>query len=221
MAYLDRLAGPIDAVVVTGDLTDHGRPDEYAHLRTILPTRHPVLTVPGNHDTRAAYREVLLGDVPAAGPVNRVAYAGGAAFLLVDSTVPGEGRGELAGETVDWLAATLDQTAGRPAFVCVHHPPVVLHSPYVDEIRLFGAERLAAAIQRHPDVVAVLCGHAHTGAATTFAGRPLLAAPGVVSTIEVPWVGPDLIDEEHPPAVAFHVLGDDRRVTTHFRAVRL
>src|SRR5690242_11664671 len=144
MGYLDRLAGPIDAVVVTGDLTDHGLPDEYAHLRTILPSRYPVLTVPGNHDTRAAYREVLLGEAPeqADGPVNRVAYAGGAAFLLVDSTIPGEGRGALADETVEWLEATLAGAAGRPVFVCFHHPPVVLHSPYVDEIRLFGAERL-------------------------------------------------------------------------------
>jgi 3',5'-cyclic AMP phosphodiesterase CpdA len=180
-----------------------------------------VLTVPGNHDARAAYQEVLLGEEPTDGPVNRVAYAGGAAFLLVDSTIPGEGRGELADETVEWLEAALGEAAGRPVFVCFHHPPVILHSPYVDEIRQFGVERLAAAIERHPDVVAVLCGHAHTGAATTFAGRPLLAAPGVVSTIEVPWVGADLIDEEHPPAVAFHVLDGDRRVTTHFRAVRL
>jgi hypothetical protein len=42
-----------------------------------------------------------------------------------------------------------------------------------------------------------------------------------VSTIQVPWVSPDLVDYEHPPAVAFHVLDAEGRLTTHFRAVRL
>jgi hypothetical protein len=65
----------------------------------------------------------------------------------------------------------------------------------------------------------VLCGHAHTPAATTFAGRPLLVAPGVISTMRLPWEsGPDP-DLLAPPAVAFHVLGDDRRLTTHYRFV--
>jgi 3',5'-cyclic AMP phosphodiesterase CpdA len=221
MAYLDRLAGPIDAVLVTGDIADHGLPGEYEHVRKILPTRYPVLTVPGNHDVRAAYREVLLGEEPADGPVNRVGYAGGAAFLLCDSTVPGEARGELAGETVAWLEEALAGTSGRPVFVCFHHPPVMLYAPYIDRIRQFGVDRLAAAIERNPEVVAVLCGHAHTGAASTFAGRPVLVAPGVVSTVQLPWVSPDLIDLDHPPAVAFHVLDAGRRLTTHFRAVRL
>jgi Icc protein len=75
-------------------------------------------------------------------------------------------------------------------------------------------------LHRHPQVVAVLCGHAHTPAATTFAGRPLLAAPGVVSTLRFPWEpGDAVLDHDLPPALAYHVIDDDRGVTTHYRAV--
>jgi len=101
--------------------------------------------------------------------------------------------------------------------VAFHHPPVALHSPFIDGIGQHGPERLAALLADHPQVVAVLCGHAHTPAASTFAGRPLLVAPGVVSTLRLPWETANDIDEQMPPALAFHVLDDDGRLTTHYR----
>src|SRR5262249_22703251 len=46
-----------DLVLVTGDLVDAGRPDEYARLRSILkPLPIPLYVVPGNHDAREALR---------------------------------------------------------------------------------------------------------------------------------------------------------------------
>jgi len=56
-------------------------------------------------------------------------------------------------------------------------------------------------------------------AATTFAGLPLLVAPGVVSTVRLPWEGGPVVDHDQPPMLAFHVLDDDGRLTTHVRAV--
>jgi Icc protein len=206
---------PVDAVVITGDLTDHGLPAEYEELKPMLPAG--ALLCPGNHDERTAYREVLLDEPPDGGPINRVHRVGGAVFALCDSTVPGEAGGYLADETLDWLDASL--SGGEPAFVCFHHPPVELHIPFIDEIRQRGEDRLAAVLARHPQIVAILCGHAHTPAATTFAGRPVLVAPGVVSTIRLPWEAGHDIDRAIPPAIALHVLGADRRLTTHYRVV--
>ncbi|GAA0900873.1 hypothetical protein GCM10009558_091020 [Virgisporangium aurantiacum] len=93
-----------------------------------------------------------------------------------------------------------------------------MHDPVIDEIRMLGADRLAALVRRHPRVVALLCGHAHTPAGTTFAGLPLLVAPGVASTIKLPWEPGPRVDVGYPPAIAFHVL-EDGRLTTHFRLV--
>ena len=264
-AVMDRLRGgraPLDAILVTGDIADHGRRSEYEEARAILSAPCPVLFLPGNHDERGAFRRGLLNGRVAVAPdgaggmgaplntaaplgpeppspeppspeppspeppspeppLNQVHRVAGAVLALCDSVVPGQDGGYLADETLDWLDAVLSDDPGAPALVCLHHYPVPLHTGLADTIRLAGEDRLAAVISRHPQVVAVLCGHAHTAAATTFAGRPLLVAPGVLSTGVTPWDVSATADYAAPPAVAYHIIGDDGRLTTHYRAVDL
>lgn len=209
----------LDAVLVTGDLADHGWPEEYAELTVALKSPHPMMLLPGNHDRREAYREGLLGEPADGGPINVVQRVGDVNFLLADSTIPGRSNGFLAEETLAWVDSTLAADAASPAFVCFHHPPVALHSPLVDVIRLDNAARLAEVLGGHRNVVAVLCGHAHTAATSTFAGVPLLVAPGVVSTLTLPAEPRPDVDLDLPPALYLHVLDDERRLTTHCRVV--
>jgi hypothetical protein len=44
-------------------------------------------------------------------------------------------------------------------------------------------------------------------------------APGVVSTILLPFESDTVVDEQLPPMLALHILDADRRLTTHYRAV--
>jgi 3',5'-cyclic-AMP phosphodiesterase len=221
MAYLNELPGPIDAVLVTGDLADHGLPGEYAEVVKILSSRHPVFTCPGNHDVREAYRQVLLGETgDGDAAINRVHHLPGATLVMCDSSIPGRDDGLLDHATLMWLDETLTAAPQDvPAFVCFHHPPLILHQPMIDAIRLSGEQRLAEVLGGHRHVVAVLCGHAHTPAVSTFAGLPLMVAPGVVSTFRLPWEGDIDMDFGLPPMIAFHVLDDEWRLTTHFRVV--
>jgi 3',5'-cyclic AMP phosphodiesterase CpdA len=224
MGYLEDLPYELDAVLVTGDIADHGLPAEYEQARRLLTSRHPVVICPGNHDERAVFRQFLLGQPPSASPINQVFRTAAFVVALCDSSVPGKDEGLLEDETLAWLEAILAQTPDEvPVLVGFHHPPALLHIAFLDSIRQFGAERLAAVADRHPNLVAFLCGHAHTPAATTFAGRPLLVAPGVVSTFRLPWEHhahpEDCVHLNQPPALAFHVLDDEGRLTTHYRCV--
>jgi Icc protein len=220
MSYLDSLSTPVDAILLTGDIADHGLPEEYDEARKLLPSSAPVLPCPGNHDDRAAYRSAFLGVDASTEPINEIHRVGGVALAMCDSSIPGEDGGFLADETLHWLDAALREAGDDvPALVCFHHPPVTLTIPYVDNIRQTGEHRLAEVLARHDNVIAVLCGHAHTAAATTFAGRPLIVGPGVVSTLTLPWEPRDTVDYTLPPAVAYHVLDDERRLTTHYRVV--
>ncbi|MFF3209543.1 phosphodiesterase [Streptomyces sp. NPDC002886] len=225
MEYLEGLPYELDAVLVSGDIADHGRPEEYEEARKALGSRHPLLVCPGNHDDRTAFRRGLLGEERAsAAPVDQVLRGEGFVLAVCDSSVPGAHRGYLEDSTIAWLDGVLADTPHEvPVLVAFHHPPVPLHIPYVDGIRQFGEERLAELAGRHPHLTAFLCGHAHTGAATSFAGRPLLAAPGVVSTTRLPWEAAsgekEYVHTDEPPAVAFHVIGEDGRLTTHYRVV--
>ena len=74
-------------------------------------------------------------------------------------------------------------------------------------------------VSRHPRVVAVLAGHAHTAASATFAGLPLRVAPGVISTAVLPPEARDEIglDYDQPPALSLHVF-DGTSLITHTRA---
>ncbi|MEU3398017.1 metallophosphoesterase [Streptomyces filamentosus] len=230
LRHLEELPYDLAAVLVSGDVADHGDPAEYARARTLLAGRHPLVVCPGNHDDRAAFRAGLGpllredGDPAPTAPVDQVLRGDGFVLAACDSSIPGKPDGRLEDDTLERLDRVLTDTPrDTPVLVAFHHPPAPLHTPYVDEIRQFGEERLAALAARHPHLTAFLAGHAHTGAATTFAGRPLLVAPGTVSTIRLPWEPPTpgspYVHRDAPPGIAFHVLGDDGRLTTHYRTV--
>ncbi|MER6349626.1 metallophosphoesterase [Streptomyces sp. NPDC001595] len=218
-----RLPGRVDALLVTGDIADHGTEEEYEEAARILGLRDgdapfPVLTCPGNHDARAPYRKALLGHPATDGPIDSVHVFDEAAVLMCDSSIPGRDEGALADETYDWIEETLDELDGdRRVLLAFHHPPVALHHPLPDSYQLGAPERLAALMERRPEIAGLITGHAHTPAATVFAGRPLVVGPGVTWTLRLPWEGDQVADRDAPPGLAFHVLDDEGRLTSHFR----
>jgi 3',5'-cyclic AMP phosphodiesterase CpdA len=215
-----------DVLVHTGDVADHGRPEEYAEALQVLSVwEGPMVVCPGNHDVRAPYVDAFFGGASGAsqGWANHSHSVAGARFLMLDSLVDAldgvrQDHGVVAPEQLAWLDAELGRDP-RPTFVCLHHPPVAIGVGLMDPIRLNDPEPLAEVIGRHPHVAATLVGHAHTMAVSTFAGRPVLVGGGVVSTVP-------LDQEDHPviwygasPSFAVHLLHDDGRLTTHWRAV--
>ncbi|MGW1818669.1 metallophosphoesterase [Streptomyces sp. NPDC002125] len=220
MDYLRALPHPVDAVLVTGDIADHGAEAEYEEAARILAAPFPVLTCPGNHDARPAYRKALLGEVPEEGPVNRLHHVSGTAILMCDSTIPGRDEGRLDTETLAWIDSTLTALPqDTPALIAFHQPPVALHHPLPDSAMLQEPRGLADLLDAHPQVAAVLTGHAHTAAASVFAARPLIVGPAITWTLRMPWEGDRAADRDQPPGLAFHVLDDERRLTTHYRVV--
>ncbi|WP_228456709.1 metallophosphoesterase, partial [Streptomyces durbertensis] len=118
--HLTGLPGGVDAVLVTGDLADHGTEEEYREAREALAPlrdRYRVLTCPGNHDSRPEYRAVLLGLPAGTAPVNEVHEVGGVRVLMCDSSIPGRAEGELTPGTLHWLDTTLAAAPDQPAFV--------------------------------------------------------------------------------------------------------
>ncbi|MFX0573837.1 metallophosphoesterase [Nocardia nepalensis] len=223
MAFLADLRRRPDAILLTGDITDSGKPDQYAEARVALAADIPVYALPGNHDDRAAFRTVLLGEPASTAPINHAHRIGNLTVALMDSSIPGESGGRLTEETLDWLRGVLAAApAGAPILLALHHPPAHLFSPVVDSISLADPEKLAEVVAADERIVGVVTGHAHSSAATTFAGRPLLIAPSTASVLGGEWELelPDRVMDYAPdPAVALHVIDENRRMTTHFRSI--
>jgi Icc protein len=212
-----------DLLLVTGDVADHGTAEEYAEARAVLSRwSGPVLVGTGNHDVRDAFARGLLGR-EADGPLDQALDLAGVRVLMLDSLVtapPGErvDPGELTDGSLTWLDAQLGDD-DRPTLVCLHHPPVEIGVALMDPIRLRRPERLEAVLRAHPHVLATLVGHAHTQCATTFAGRPLLIGGGVASTVSLDAEPLPRVWEAGAPTIAVHLVHDDGRVTTHWRAL--
>ena len=86
-----------DAVIFTGDTTQHGQPAEYARLRELLdPLLPPLYLVPGNRDDNAALRDAFRDKayLPQQGECLHYAVdVDGARLVGLDSTAAGERKG--------------------------------------------------------------------------------------------------------------------------------
>ncbi|TWD84241.1 calcineurin-like phosphoesterase family protein [Kribbella amoyensis] len=219
-SYLLDFARPVDVVLLTGDLADHGT--EYAEVAEELAVLGdlPVLVLPGNHDLSGSLRSGLAKYVDSSGhPVHEVRDLGGARFVLLDSTVPGEDHGLLSAESLEWLRGVLAEPVDGPLFVAFHHPPIGLQHPTMDQWLLRDADAFADVIRDRP-ITALLAGHLHNGLATTFAGHPLLLAPGIRSTVPLPFEpvpSTALVDVTAPPGFALHVVADGSPLITKYR----
>lgn len=210
------------AVVLTGDLTERGRAEEYAQLRTLLaPLACPVWLMPGNHDDRAALRRAfpehreLAGD----GPVHWVREVAGLRLVALDSTVPRRPHGALPPAALDWLDAALAEGPTRPTLVALHHPPFATGIAHMDAMGLLeGADGLAAVLRRHPQVERVICGHLHRAIVRRFGGTVAMTVPSTAHQIALE-LGPGGLAawRLEPPGFALHRL-QDGAVVTHFAA---
>lgn len=214
MDYLRALPRLPDALLITGDIAEHGDPAAYEEAVGILDAPFPVLSCPGNHDIRDAYNKALLHHPDSSGPVNAVHHIADITVLMADSTIPNRDDGRLAPATLGWISDTLDALdRGTPAILALHHPPAVIHQPGKEQDALQHPEELAELLAASPNILAVLAGHSYVPTAATFAGRPLLVAPPTT------WTGPVQAHDQHamglPPQLAIHFI-EDRHIATQF-----
>lgn len=202
-----------DCVVITGDLTDHGHPEEYAALREIIGDPPvPVHLAPGNHDDREAMLDAFAGGPLMSGSIEAhyaVEYPE-ATVVVLDSYLPGSTAGRLGRAQLDWLAEVLRRRPDTPAVLGLHHPPVPVGIELLDGMRLQDGEALLELVEAHPNVVRVMAGHVHR---TITAGLVTVAPSTYRQTgLELrPGRTPGYRNE--PTGFLLHLVGGDTCVT--------
>ncbi|MCC9146011.1 MULTISPECIES: phosphodiesterase [unclassified Arthrobacter] len=175
-----------DAIIFTGDLADRGEARAYARLReTVLPAADRmgarVIWAMGNHDNRAAFREILLSEAPDMSPVDQVHHLGGLRIITMDTTVPGYHHGELSEGQLAWLRRELQTRAPEGTILAMHHPPVPSVQDLAVLVELRKQHRLAEVLAGS-DVRAIIAGHLHYSTFSTFAGIPVSVASATCYT---------------------------------------
>jgi 3',5'-cyclic-AMP phosphodiesterase len=183
------------AVLVTGDLTEHGSPSEYERVRELLSTlAMPVHVLGGNHDERGAMRAAFPAPVAGAdGDDYRYATRCGPLRLVAcDTTDPGRVEGRLGAERLAWLDERLAEDRETVTIVALHHPPLLMGLRAWDEIGLSDADRggFGEIVAGHPQVIRVIAGHVHHAAVGSIGGRTVCTCPST-------WIQ-SLLDFGHP-----------------------
>ena len=215
-----RLPQPPDAIVITGDLVDFGRREEYEHLRALLaPLPMPYYLVPGNHDERGALRSVFSDHAYLRQWQPYVQYAiddWPVRLVALDTVIPGQGGGRLDAERLAWLDRTLAAERQKPTIVVMHHPPFPTLIGHMDRIGLEAADELAAVISRHPQVERILCGHLHRPIQYRFAGTIASTSPSPAHQValDLSAKAPSHFKME-PPAFQLHAWRPGTGVVSH------
>lgn len=156
---LQKLFPQPDILLLTGDLSQDGKPETYKYLQDLLkPLGILTYWLPGNHD-QPLVMEKILNQAPICS--QKSFQAGGWQFLLLNSAVPSYVHGQLSPESLDWLDLQLNLTSERPTLIGLHHPPFLVNSDWLDGSTLQNSERLFEVLDRHSQVRLVIFGHIH------------------------------------------------------------
>jgi len=166
-------------VVDTGDITEAGRPEEYAAFKqAITPLQSADIgfyPVPGNHDVRWS-PDGKEGFTKAFGKLYQSFDYGTAHFVLLDSTVVLEHWGHFDKAELDWLKADLKKIRPEtPVFLFMHHP-IGRDTPgtrFIDN-----EYELTAQFHGH-NVIAIFTGHGHSDLVWKVNGITTLMARGL------------------------------------------
>lgn len=183
-----------ELAVVTGDVADHGRPEEYlvaieALSRIPLPTN----VLPGNHD----FDTPLKVSVPRPGlTMDRTQRVGPWLFVFADSNHLGREPDE-TGRLVDredriealaslgptelaWIGDMIETSDAEHVFIWLHHPPGMpgsYGSPVLNE-------EVEALVARHPSIRGFGAGHIHSDPVLQIAERPVFVCPALTISFD-------------------------------------
>lgn len=220
----------VDMVVVTGDIADHGHPDEYRKAADAFARFDvPVNVCPGNHDHFGHYTS-RMGRPGVS--TSRVVEAGGWAFVFVDSAAgtlvdrpagtvadPPEHRrlhsnGSLGEREAAWIRETCADIATEHIFVWLHHPPAAPLPLTADAA--YEAEWLQL-LDEIPRIRGLGGGHTHVPDDYVIAGRRVAVAPSLKNNFSMDprtWLPPGYrtfeFDADGTWTSETHLVDDDR-----------
>ena len=177
-----RVRDEADVLVIAGDLTNYGKPDEmHSLLNALVRLRIPIVAVLGNHDYESGQEQELMKMMATEGikVLDGSSYErDGVGFAGTKGFIGGFGRGVLTAfgerEIKAFVQASIDETLKleralamlrtEKTVIVTHYAPIseTVHGEPAEIWPYLGSSRLAEVIDRHKATVAVH-GHAHHG----------------------------------------------------------
>jgi len=163
LGKIKRQHGDFDYLILTGDLAEDGELETYSMLREELGDwLERCRIIPGNHDhpanLRKAFPDLFSRD---SGALTFALPTVGWKIIGLDSHLPGETKGRIDADQLQWLRNELRMDPSTRTLLFVHHPPVAINVDWLDKIRLDGASDLVNLIEASPQIKVICAGHVH------------------------------------------------------------
>lgn len=180
-------------IIISGDLTHHGSPIQYARLKDCLAECPiPVHLMLGNHDDRANFSNAFEQNTEAAfGFIQfRLDYDHHTILCLdtKDADAPDHHSGLLCAKRLTWLDRQLKDAKGQFITVICHHPPHEVGFPGMDAIRLRNGGALLARAKGFDQLI---CGHVHRTIMGSLQGLPFAMLKSTCHQAPLDFVDPE------------------------------
>ncbi len=199
-----------ELIIFSGDLVDRPEAAAYFAVKSVLDlSTVPVFCLPGNHDDPDLLKETLSSE-----KIHNdfSTLVNNWQLLFLNSYQPNTHAGKLGDNQLQMLDRHLRKHSEYSALICLHHPPVPIHSSWMDAMGLEQSEELFAVVDRHPQVKAVIWGHIHQQFNQTRNGVKLLGTPSTCVQF-MPGASQFCLDNK-PPGYRWLELYENGAITT-------
>jgi 3',5'-cyclic-AMP phosphodiesterase len=147
-----------DLVLVTGDMAHDEELPTYRQLKDFLDKLNiKYYCLPGNHDQpqylKETFKDNFIGQF-------QHFICGGWQIILLSTAIPGKVHGRLNNQQLTLLSRAVQENR-EPAVIFMHHQPVPIQCPWLDNIGLENPDEFLTILQSTTSVKAVFCGHVH------------------------------------------------------------
>lgn len=165
----------IDAMLVTGDLVQQPHSSSYQRiLHTLQKLPFPCLCLPGNHDNEKLMQNILnSGNVSC----SKQTLLGSWQIICLNSLLPDEESGFLAGDELAFLEHCLQSTPQYPTVIAVHHHCHPINSAWMDTMIIENHVEFTRLLQNHSQVKVIVHGHIHQSLDISYEHFHILGTP--------------------------------------------
>ena len=207
VAQINKLDTLPDVVIHTGDLSHNGHKEEYTLTKSIMDELQvPYLITAGNRDSV----KNLVNEFGLTSQRNLdqhfIQYSADVTsyrLVSVDTSSQDSNLGFLNFQKLAHLDKLLGQNPDRPTIIFMHHPPITLSNsnPSKHEYKNYRmVKNFAEIVDRHPQIITILCGHIHRSFSSYINASPVLAMPPICKKLHR-----GFIDQSTVPEIAFRL----------------
>jgi len=220
VAHINNFRPNVEAVIITGDITDRGELEAFHVFREIInELAPPWYVVPGNHDSRENFLEAFKDCYYLKNSSDFIHYSVDdhpVRLIGFDTTVENKPYGFLTEERLLWLDNCLAEKTQKTTILFQHHPPFCTGINHMDVQNLINGKELIQLLTSHRQVRHVACGHVHRASEACIDGVGISIAPNAAhsTTLDLDPSGPSSFSMD-PPAIRIFRVDAEGYLTSH------